>query len=256
MKKLFWTSFFILISGLLGIFSADNSAQIKLYVLGDSTAANYSKYELPKAGWAQILQEFFDSKKIIIVNRAVSGRSSKSFFDEKQWDNIYRILKPGDFVFIQFGHNDEKKDDPYRYTDPATTYKEYLKIYINQSREKGAIPVLFTPIHRNSWADGKIKDTHKEYSDAVRVLAIETDVPLIDLADKTKKLFEDMGQDKMNKIFMIFKPGEHPKLPNGIRDNTHLQENGAREISRLAVEGIIELKLSIVSCLKKKWQNK
>jgi lysophospholipase L1-like esterase len=236
--------------GMSGAEKKDNPKAVKLYVIGDSTASFYYSDKYPRMGWAQVFQELFDENKLVVENKAISGRSSKSFYDEKAWDFVYKKLKKGDFVFIQFGHNDEKKDDPERYTEPSSTFKQFLKIYIDNTREKGATPVLLTPIHRNSWKDGKINDTHKEYITAIRELAKETNVPLIDVAEKTKNLFESLGKNKINEIFLILEKGKYKNYPNGVTDDTHLQENGAKEISKLIAEGIKELNLTIIKYLK------
>ena len=147
-------------------------------------------------------------------------------------------------MFIQFAHNDQKKDDSNRYTDPATTFPEHLRRYVEETRAAGARPVLLTPINRNRWISlTRMGDTHGDYPDATRRLAREMGVPLIDLHKLTRKRFTRLGPDETTKLFLNLAPGEHPNYPEGKEDNTHLQESGAREVSALAVKGLKRLPL-------------
>ncbi len=222
---------------------------VTLYVIGDSTSAPYPPERYPLHGWAQVLQEHFDPARLHVDDRAKGGRSSKSFYEEGSWTPIREALRPGDWVFIQFAHNDEKKDDPNRYTDPATTFPEHLRRYVEETRAAGARPVLLTPINRNRWISlSRMGDTHGDYPDATRKLAREMAVPLIDLHKLTRKRFTRLGPDETTKLFLNLAPGEHPNYPEGKEDNTHLQESGAHEVSALAVKGIKRLPLR--ACLK------
>lgn len=215
-----------------------------LYVIGDSTAASYPEDRYPLFGWAQALQGHFDPARLRVDDRARGGRSSKSFYEEGSWTPIREALRPGDWVFIQFGHNDEKKDDPNRFTDPATTFPEHLRRYVEETRAAGARPVLLTPINRNRWASPRsMEDTHGDYPDATRALAKEMGAPLIDLHKLTRKRFARLGPDATAKLFLNLAPGEHPNYPDGKEDNTHLQESGAREVCALAAKGIKRLPL-------------
>ena len=222
-----------------------------LYVIGDSTAAAYGIERYPLFGWAQVLDYYVDETKLQVLDRAVSGRSSKSFYEEGRWTPIVEALKPEDFVFIQFGHNDEKRDDPKRFTDPATTYPEFLKRYIDETRKAGATPVLLTPINRNSWdAEGTLVDTHGDYPDAVRKLAKQERVPLIDMHQLTWKYFQKLGQERSTRLFINLPPGLYPIYPEGKPDNTHLQEQGAFAISALAIKAIRKQRLPLRDYLK------
>jgi lysophospholipase L1-like esterase len=218
---------------------------ITVYLAGDSTMSNYSRSRAPRAGWGQVFAEMFD-ENIHVKNEASSGRSSKSFIMEGRLKSILNRLKPGDYLFIQFGHNDEKTEDPTRYTNPATTFKSYLKQYIDGARAKGAFPVLVTPVERRVFsADGKAQDTHGLYPAAIRELGQQENVPVIDLTTKSKGLFNQLGPEKTKDIFLWLNPNETRNYPNGVKDNTHFQENGAREIARLVTEGMIELNLQL-----------
>ena len=217
-----------------------------LYVIGDSTAAAYPHERYPLTGWAQVLPYYFDTSRIHLEDRARSGRSSKSYWDEGAWTPIREALQPGDFVFIQFGHNDEKKDDPNRYTDPATTYPEYLKRYVDDTRAAGAQPVLLTPVNRNAWTSPReLKDSHGAYPAAVRSLARREGVPLIDLHALTRRYYERLGPMRAARLFMNLKPGQYPNYPGGKKDNTHLQDRGAYAISALAVQAIRRQRLPL-----------
>lgn len=255
MRKKFYATFIFCIIFIFNINSQKAENMKTIYIIGDSTACNYGEDRYPRTGWGQVLQKFFDETKVKISNRAISGRSSKSFYEEKAWDSVLKEIKEGDYVFIQFGHNDEKKEDITRFTEPFTTFKDYLKIYINQTRTKGAIPVLLTPIHRNKWSGGQIVDTHKDYLIAIRELAKEENVSLIDIADKTKKLFESLGEKNMNQVFLILPKGKYKNYPEGVNDNTHLQEKGAIKVANLVIEGIKEINLEIASTIKKTNKN-
>jgi lysophospholipase L1-like esterase len=223
-----------------------------LYIVGDSTAAAYSLKHYPLFGWAQVLDYYFDNSKLQISDRAISGRSSKSFYDEGNWSPIREALQPGDFVFIQFGHNDEKNKDPKRFTDPASTYPEYLGRYIEETRKAQAIPILLTPINRNSWnPEGELVDTHGAYPDAVRKLAKTTRVPLIDMHKLTWEYFEKLGRERSTRLFINLPPGLYPVYPEGRPDNTHLQEQGAFAISALAIKAIRKQGLPLRGYLKK-----
>ena len=155
-------------------------AKITVFIAGDSTACDYGPSRAPRAGWAQMIGAFFDEQQIIIENRAISGRSSKSFIDEGALDGILADIKSGDYLLIQFGHNDAKKEDPSRYSDPET-FKTYLSQYMDGARRRGAKPVLITPVHRRSFEKGRLVSTHGAYPGAVTALAKGLKVPLIDL---------------------------------------------------------------------------
>ena len=221
--------------------SASEDFSHKLIIIGDSTASIYDDSLFPRIGWGQILQAFLKSEDITVIDKALSGRSSKSYFtDPDGWVTVLNNLTEGDYLFIQFGHNDQKDDD--RHTDPYTTYQEYLSIYIDSTRARGAYPVLLTPIHRNYWNGDIINDSHGDYPPAMRALAEEKEVPLIDLHAKTKALFEQLGPEfTTSEIFMNLPEGIWIYYPDGNLDNTHFQENGAFEICKLIIGGISEL---------------
>jgi lysophospholipase L1-like esterase len=199
----------------------------------------------PERGWGQMLPLFFDYD-VKIFNHARNGRSTKSFIDEGRWKKVYDDLKSGDYVFIQFGHNDSKISDPNRYADPHTDFKNNLVTMINDSKEKGAFPVLITPVHRRNFdKNNKIIDKHGDYSSVVREIAASMNVGLIDLHKKSEKLFNDLGPEKTKKIFLWISAGKYEAFPDGKEDNTHFTQLGSYEIASLVVNGLKELDLPI-----------
>ena len=225
----------ILLSILLTSFTAERK-RITIFMIGDSTMANKTvPADHPmERGWGMMLPEFFNSE-IKIENHAMNGRSSKSFRAEGRWTKVYTQIKPGDYVFIQFGHNDEKADT-FLHTDPETTYKANLIRYVNETRERGGIPVLFTSIVRRTFnADGTLRDTHGCYIGAVRELATELHVTCIDLNSATKKIVESMGDKQSKSLFMWI---ESNKNTQERKDNTHLNIKGARVIANLAADSV------------------
>ncbi len=216
-----------------------------IFIIGDSTACNYDASLAPRMGWGQVFDRFFDDN-IEVFNYAASGRSSKSFWDEGRFAAFANEIESGDYLFIQFGHNDEKSEDPSRYTAPYTTYKQYLARYISQCRQRGGHPVLLTPVNRRKYnSDGTIKQTHGEYPAAMIELGREENVPVIDITQKSQVLFESLGPEGTKELFLHLSPGESPNYPNGIEDNTHFKEKGAEEVSKLVLEGIKENNLPI-----------
>jgi lysophospholipase L1-like esterase len=213
---------------------------INIFLIGDSTMSNYDASEAPRAGWGQALGSMLP-QRVRVHNKAASGRSSKSFINEGRLAQMEEQLTAGDLLLIQFGHNDEK-DDEERHTEPYTTYKSYLKIYIDMAINKGAIPILITPVQRRSFdVQGNFQDTHGEYPQAMKQLAEECKVRIIDLALKSKQLLERLGSEQSQYLFLWLKTGEHPNYPNGSQDNTHFCTVGAIEIAKLVLEGINEL---------------
>jgi len=210
-----------------------------LYTIGDSTMANKKDSDRnPEHGWAQVLQPFF-TNNILVENKAVNGRSTKSFINENRWDSIYKKLKKGDFVFIEFGHNDEKIEDSLRYTNPHTAYRYNLIRFVKESREKGAIPVLLTSIARRSFNEkGVLVPSHGDYPLETRLVAQEYKVPFIDLEYYTELLEQSYGPEKSKQFHLHFKAGENPYYDKDKNDDTHLSLKGATEIAQIVVNQI------------------
>ncbi|WP_287678999.1 pectinesterase family protein [Bacteroides sp.] len=261
-----------LLLGLLFVLTAFTPAKrnITIFTIGDSTMANKKlEGENPERGWGQMLSRYF-TDDITIDNHAVNGRSSKSFIDEGRWDAVLSKIQKGDYVFIQFGHNDEK-DDPNRHTDPETTFDANLKKFVEDTRAKGGIPVLFNSIVRRNFgkADGNavanaikqddirngidpkapkdsieegatLIDTHGAYLISPKNVAKELNVTFIDLNSLTHKLVEGMGPQKSKELYLWVEPKTVPALPNGREDNTHLNVHGASVIAEMAVKAVAE----------------
>ncbi|WP_046176278.1 rhamnogalacturonan acetylesterase [Domibacillus indicus] len=220
--------------------------QICLFIAGDSTAASCPPHEAPMAGWGQVAAEFF-TDKAKVVNAAKGGRSSNSFIEEGLLEEIWETIGAGDYLFIQFGHNDQKDYG----TEPWTTYPHSLAQYIDGARERGALPVLLTSVQRRTFGeDGSIQNSLGDYPDSMRRLADEKDVPLIDMWVKTKELYEAYGPERSKELFTWFEPGENDNYPEGIQDNTHFCETGARKVAALVAEGIKELNLPLKAYIK------
>lgn len=212
------------------------AAKITLYVIGDSTAATYTSNLAPRTGWVQVLQPFFNVDSVVVNNQAASGRSSKSFYTEGRWTTVTNTLKAGDYVMIQFAHNDEKTDDTARYTIPATTFKDYLTIYVNGARAKGAIPVFLSSIPRNNWSASGVQQAHKPYTDAMKSLAIDFQVPFIDMEAATMAYLNSKGKTySTDSVFNNMKTGVWVNYPTGNSDGTHLQENGAFQFVKVLI---------------------
>src|ERR1043165_6337073 len=181
------------------LFAAESPPRV--YMIGDSTMAN-KPLDLPERGWGMALGKFFVDPAMV-QNHAVNGRSTKSFIDEGRWDKVLAELRAGDFVIIQFAHNDEKKEDPARYADPATTFRDNLRKFIRETRAKNATPILATPVCRRKFdAAGKLVPTHGAYPDALRAVAKEEKTPLLELEKATAKWLQAAGDEPSRKFFM------------------------------------------------------
>jgi lysophospholipase L1-like esterase len=212
------------------------AASVTLHVAGDSTCAVFPASDpTHRVGWAAVLQTFFGTG-VQVDDAAVSGRSSKSFLDEGLWKALEAKLQPGDYVFVEFGHNDEKSDDPARYTDPDTTFRTNLKTYVSETRAAGGISILLTPISRRKFSGTKIVPTHGAYPAAVMAVAAETGTPLIDMTERTRVWLESVGPTASVALFAT-------------GDDTHLSAQGAREVAKLAVQAMRELDLPIAARL-------
>ncbi|MBL7258643.1 rhamnogalacturonan acetylesterase [Paractinoplanes lichenicola] len=209
------------------------AAAVKVYVAGDSTASTYGKSAAPRTGWGQALPVFFTSG-VTVVNHAKSGASSKSFVDSGLLTPILNAITAGDLLLISFGHNDEKAEDPARYTIPATTYKTYLSRFVDGARAKGATPVLVTPVERRRFdSAGVAQSSHGAYPGAMKELAAARQVPCIDLTALSLVLWNKLGVNDTRKCFLFLAAGQSPNYPDGIEDNTHFRAHGAIEVARL-----------------------
>lgn len=223
--------------------------EIRVFMIGDSTMADKpGAPEInPERGWGQLLPSFFN-ENAEVRNHAVNGRSTRSFIDEGRWEAVLAELRSGDYVFIQFGHNDMKEKDPARYTNPYSSYRRNLEKFVRETRARGAFPVLLSSIVRRNFNEqGTLVDTHGAYPFVTRAVATEMNVPFIDHQLKTEDFINALGPEKSKEIYLWVKPGQYERFPDGEQDNTHLTLKGATEYARLAMEGIEELGLPLAN---------
>jgi lysophospholipase L1-like esterase len=224
---------------------------ITIYLAGDSTMARKLPEKRPETGWGEALQKYFKEDEVRVENHAQNGRSTRTFITEKRWQAIIDKLKKGDYVFIQFAHNDQSKEKVDRYTPPED-YRRNLTNFIAEVRAKKAIPVLLTPAMRRRFdKDGNFYDTHGEYPDIARAVATANKVALIDMHSQSETVIKQYGVAGSKTLFLQLAAGENPNYPNGIEDNTHFSPLGAETMARLAVAAIREQKLGLAKHLKK-----
>ena len=234
---------------LLTAFAFPQKKKIKIFIAGDSTAANKEVKAFPETGWGMPFAYFFDST-VTVDNRAKNGRSTRTFISEGLWQKLIDDVHDGDYVLIQFGHNDEVPSKIGSYT-PPDDYKANLSRFVGETRNRKANPVLLTPVSRRQFdSTGRIKETHEIYSNLVRDVAKQYHVPLIDMDEQSKVLLQKFGAENSKLLFMQLEPGEHPNYPEGRNDNTHFNELGARKIAQLVLSGIKELHLELAERIR------
>ncbi|PPK85632.1 lysophospholipase L1-like esterase [Neolewinella xylanilytica] len=238
---------------------------VTLYLIGDSTVAdyadnyepgeNYMQTRYPVTGWGQVMQERFDTTdlsafqglfsadSVIVDDRARGGRSTRTFFQEGRWREVHRLLRPGDLVLMQFGHNDAAEGKPERYVD-VEGYQEFLRLYVAQSRERGATPIILTPVARNyPWKNGHLENVHGEYPEAAKAIAEETGTAIIDLNQLSMDAFSERGREYVTThYFMNLPAGKYPAYPDGQDDNTHFQPEGAGAVADLVFASLRDLR--------------
>jgi lysophospholipase L1-like esterase len=223
--------------------------KITVYLIGDSTMSVKEKRYYPETGWGMPFVYFFN-ESVTIDNRAMNGRSTRSFMEENRWQPVADNLREGDYVFIQFGHNDEVKTKK-TYTSEEE-FKANLARFVTETRARNAQPVLITPVARRSFNDqGTLEDTHATYSQLVRNVATKHEVPVIDLDKDSQALLNEFGVEKSKLLFLQLAPGEHPNYPEGKVDNTHFSELGARKMAQLVLAGIRSLNLGLAERITK-----
>jgi lysophospholipase L1-like esterase len=217
-----------------------------LYMIGDSTMANKEKLHMPERGWGQLFSQLFNDG-LKIENHAKNGRSTRSFIYEGRWDSVYAKLQPGDFVIIQFGHNDGSEQKTERYATPVE-YEYNLRKFVKDTRQKNAMPILATPIVRRRFDSiGQFYDSHGVYPEIVRKIAADLNITLLEMHLKSLDLVKNMGEEKSKKIYLFIEPNKYDSLPNGMTDNTHFSESGALEMTKIAAD---EIKLKIPDLAK------
>ncbi|MVN21340.1 rhamnogalacturonan acetylesterase [Mucilaginibacter arboris] len=226
-------------------FSFTQQNNIKVYLIGDSTMANKQVKAYPETGWGMPFAYFFD-QTVTVDNRAQNGRSTKSFIAENRWQPVVNDLKEGDYVLIQFGHNDEVPTKA-TYTTEAN-FRTNLIRFVNETRSKKANPVLITPVARRKFdAAGKVEETHAVYAAIVRKVAQENKVPLIDLDKESQDLLQKFGPETSKYLYNHLQAGENPNYPEGKEDDTHFSELGARKMAEIVLADIRTLKLDLAN---------
>jgi lysophospholipase L1-like esterase len=224
-----------------------NSKAISVFLAGNSTVVDGAAE--PFSAWGQMFPYFFQPGKVAIVNLAESGETLSGFIAAGRFDKLLSMMKPGDYAFVEFGHNDQKQKGEG--VGAFTTYKKNLEFFINQVKKKGGIPVLVTSVQRRRFDDnGKIIETLGDYPEAVRQTAKEHNVALIDLNAMSKTLFESMGVDGSLLAFAHFPEGIFAGRKDAIADNTHFRPYGAYEVSKLIVTGVRNAGLDLAHYLK------
>lgn len=231
-----------------------------IFMIGDSTMANKNISKGPERGWGMVLQGFF-TENVVVDNHALNGRSSKSFITEGHWQKVYDAMKPGDYLVIQFGHNDEKGvPGDKRHTDPGLTFDDNLKMYAQAALDKGATPIIMNCVVRRNfyrkpnlkiedealrdvaYKDEKVNsdtliDTHGAYAKTPKNVALMLGVPYVDANKITKDLENSLGVEASRKLHMWIKPGEYG-IEQGRQDNTHYSIYGAHEVASLLVDAM------------------
>ncbi|HVE60581.1 MAG TPA: rhamnogalacturonan acetylesterase [Chitinophagaceae bacterium] len=245
MKKHIWLAAFIILSA----FNFPPKNKIKIFLAGDSTISVKEVKAYPETGWGMPFVFFFDST-VTVDNRAKNGRSTRTFISEGLWKKLIDDVREGDYVFIQFGHNDESPEKTERYSTPEQ-YKINISRFISETRAKKATPVLLTPVSRRKFKDGKAIETHEVYSKLVRELSQQMKIPFIDLDKKSMELYQEFGEETSKLFFLQLQPGEHPNYPEGKVDNTHFNELGARKIAQIVLQEIRNLNLDLADRIVK-----
>jgi len=228
---------------------------VTIYLAGDSTMAEKLPEKRPETGWGEMLQQFFDEKSVRIENHAQNGRSTRTFISENRWAALVAKLKEGDYVFIQFGHNDESKEKTDRYT-PPDDYRGNLVRFVADVRAAKATPILFTPVMRRRFdSTGTFVDTHGVYPDIVRSVAADQNVILVDMHRKSEEVLRKYGPENSRSLFLQLKAGENANYPNGIEDNTHFSPAGAKIMAQLAVDSLKQQHVKLALLLKKEADN-
>lgn len=261
-RKLKYSSLVLFLLFLVGCTKTDKKKIITIWLIGDSTVADYSTYSdyiekrFPVTGWGQVFQRTISDDhsnkltatlgidSILVDDRAVGGRSTRTFFQEGRWREVYKELQPNDMVLIQFGHNDGSTQKTERYVNEQG-YKEFLRLFIQQAREKKAIPILVTPVARNyPWQNDTLRNVHGKYPQSMKDVALETQTQLIDLNERSMEFFTEKGKDYVKThYFMNLPAGKFAAYPEGQNDNTHFQPEGATEVAQIVHNELLNLYL-------------
>ncbi|MDM8161784.1 rhamnogalacturonan acetylesterase [Labilibaculum sp. K2S] len=242
-------NYLILLGIVLLLISCSDTQTHTVFLAGDSTMAEKKADKYPETGWGMKLNQFF-TEKMTVENHAKNGRSTRTFIEEGRWDSLVSKVGKGDYVFIQFGHNDQSKQKIDRYTSPDDFYKN-LSRFVDDVRVKKGIPVLLTPLMRRRFDEnGVFYDVHGEYPDVIRKVAADKKVVLLDVHKSSGDLLAKLGEEKSRALFLIAQPGVWENYPDGSNDNTHFNEYGAQEMARLVVSALKDTELELKKELK------
>ncbi len=217
-----------------------------IFLCGNSTVVDQDNE--PWASWGQMITRFLNDK-VCVANYAESGESANTFIAAGRLKKALSQMKAGDFIFMEFGHNDQKQKGPGK--GAYYSYMTSLKTFVDEARAKGAYPVLVTPTQRRSFGEnGKIRDTHENYPEAMRWLAAKENIPLIDLNEMTRTLYEAMGEKESMHAFVHYPAGSYPGQTKDFADNTHFNPYGAYEISKCIIEGMKKVNLPLIKYIR------
>lgn len=243
------STIFVLVPMLAILMFQPATDKIRVFLAGDSTIAIKAQKAWPETGWGMPFAQFWDSS-VEVRNKAMNGRSTKTFILEGRWQNILDEMRAGDYVFIQFGHNDESVEKKERYTTPDS-FRLNLQGFVKEVRAREGFPVLLTPVSRRRFKNGVAQPTHEVYSALVKDVAMAQQVPLFDLDSESRALYQQAGDTASKWLFLQLKPGEHPNYPDGKTDNTHFNELGARLIAQLVLADIRKQLPALAAHIKK-----
>ena len=224
------------------------AGRITLHLAGDSTMGEGLPERRPETGWGEHMQDQFDAARVVVSNHAKRGRSTRTFLSEGLWAGLVANVKEGDYVIVQFGHNDGSIDEEQT---PREEYRANFARFVTDVRARRGIPILATPIVVRAFnSDGSLRDTHGSYPDIVRSTAASAVVPLLDMQVLSAQLVTEYGPEGSKQLFQHLRPGEHPNYPNGLADNIHLSPTGARLTAERAAKGLKELGVPLAAFLK------
>jgi lysophospholipase L1-like esterase len=217
---------------------------LSVHLIGDSTVSTYPANYYPQMGWGQVLDTFF-SKQVTVNNQAVSGQSTRSFIGRGHWKALLPALQAGDYLFIQFGHNDQKQDNAEKYATAYGEFQDNLRLFVRVARGKGCHPVLITPVTRRRFRNGRPYSSHEDYPEAVHQVAQELDVPLVDLHARSLDELARRGPEASKELYLWLDSGQYAHFPQGLADDTHFSEYGALQVGAWVVEAIAALDLPL-----------
>lgn len=247
-----WWRALVLLSSIafVTVAGAATPSSVTLHLAGDSTMAEKRAEKRPETGWGERLAERFRPDTVRVRNLAMNGRSTRTFIAEGRWQALLDGVAPGDYVLIQFGHNDQSRDKPDRYTPPAD-YLRNLARFVAETRARSATPILLTPVSRRRFdPQGRLQDSHGEYPALVRALAAREHVSLIDLERRSQALLQEAGADGSRRLFLQLARGAHRNYPDGVEDNTHFSPLGAARIAGEFAWALRESDLPLAALLR------